>query len=397
YAEGTGGHHAVADDPAVLKLTTAVGTNPGAGRARANGCRIGFEMTAQRALKHIVRERMARTRESYSTAHRQVVGPAAGQHRESALIRVMLSSAGVDLTETMVCGLGGGIGFLYAVFDYHEVGHPLLTIVTQHHPTPWVEAVASHLEVRPTVVTSSAKRPALAKLRTALDAGRPSLIHVSRGLLPWHSDVPSAEGADPYALLVTGSEGEDLLVLDQVERRIDAQLLGDAWAAHRKGRFALTTLDDVGTPDLPGAVARAVATTHAHLTGPVLGHAFDVNFGLSGMGRLTDDLADTSTSRGWARRFGAEPAFGIAMARLAECLTSAHGSPGATRLVYADFLAQVGRGEAAALSRKAGGLWSGIADVAAVATDPGVAIPELARRVSAVCGVERRLAQALRG
>lgn len=73
--------------------------------------------------------------------------------------------------------------------------------------------------------------------------------------------------------------------------------------------------------DVQSAASRAVATTHAHLTGPVLGHAFDVNFGLSGLARLRDDLTDTSTKRGWARRFGTGPAFEAARLRLAECLT----------------------------------------------------------------------------
>lgn len=97
-------------------------------------------MTEQRALKQLVRKRMTRTGESYTTAHRHVVGPQLHRHRESALVRRMLSAAGIDVSEAMVCGLGGGIGFMDAVFEYRAVEHPLLTIVTQHHPGPWVDA-----------------------------------------------------------------------------------------------------------------------------------------------------------------------------------------------------------------------------------------------------------------
>ena len=141
-------------------------------------------MTEQRALKQLVRERMARTGESYTTAHRHVAGAKVHRHRESALVRRMLSASGIDLSEPMVCGLGGGIGFLYAVFDYQAVDLPLLTIVTQHHPMPWWEAVAGHLGVAPTSVRSSAPAPAIVKVRRALDEGRPALILVARGLLP---------------------------------------------------------------------------------------------------------------------------------------------------------------------------------------------------------------------
>jgi Butirosin biosynthesis protein H, N-terminal/Domain of unknown function (DUF4872) len=352
-------------------------------------------MTERRALKRLVRERMARTGETYTTAHRHVVGPKHHRHRESALVRRMLSAAGIDLSEPMVCGLGGGIGFLYAVFEYKAVDHPLLTIVTQHHPTPWLDAVATHLGVAPARATSSSPGPALRKARTALETGRPVLVQVARGLLPWHDDVPAAEAADPHSLLLTGVEGDDLVVLDRDEHRIGQDELAVAWAAHRKGRFAVTTLPEARPEEVEGAADRAIATTYAHLTGPVLGHAFDVNFGLSGMARLRDELADTSTKRGWARRFGTDPAFEVARVRLAECLTWAHGSEGATRLVYADFLAETCRDEAASLARRAGAQWSGIADFAATANDPATAIPELADRVASVCDVEHALARAL--
>ena len=352
-------------------------------------------MTEQRALKQLVRERMARTGESYTTAHRHVVGPKVHRHRESALVRRMLSAAGIELSEPMVCGLGGGIGFMYAVFEYQAVEHPLLTIVTQHHPMPWLDAVAAHLGATPATVRSSAPEPAFVKVHQALDAGRPVLIHVARGLLPWHEDVPAAEAADPHALLLTGYEGNDLVALDRDQHRIGQSELGAAWAAHRQGRFAVTTLTVTEPPSIEDAVDRAIATTYAHLTGPVLGHAFDVNFGLSGMARLRDDLADTSTKKGWARRFGSGPAFGMVRVRLAECLTWAHGSEGATRLVYADFLAETGRTEAAAVAKRAGARWAGIADIAAGESDPSTAIPALADRVANVYDVERALADAL--
>jgi uncharacterized protein (TIGR02996 family) len=353
-------------------------------------------MTQKRALKQRVRARMTRTGESYTTAHRHVVAPRRHRHRESALVRRMLSAAGVEVSEAMVCGLGGGIGFMYAVFEYESVDHPLLTIVTQHHPTPWVEAVATHLGVIPTRVTSSSTAPAFERLRRALDTGRPVLVEVARGLLPWQQDLSEAEAADPHALLVVGCAADEFVVLDRDEHRVEQHVLGAAWSGHRKGRFAVTTLPVAEVPDLAAAASRAVATTHAHLTGPVLGHAFDVNFGLSGIARLRDDLADTSTKRGWSRRFGNEAAFAVARMRLAECLTWAHGAEGATRLVYADFLTETGRHAAATLAREAGRQWSSIADLAAGDADSTTALTELADRVAAVYDVEVTLVDALR-
>lgn len=152
-------------------------------------------MTEHRALERLVRDRMARTGESYTTAHRHVVGRRApapdatapgllpgyrlagsGEHAPSTLVARLLGRAGVPLSEPMACGLGGGVGFLYAVFEYAQVPHPLLTIVAQHHPQPWLDAAA----------------------------GRAALVTVARGGLPWHRDAGPEEAADPYPVVVAG-------------------------------------------------------------------------------------------------------------------------------------------------------------------------------------------------
>ncbi|WNB87445.1 DUF4872 domain-containing protein [Cellulomonas sp. ATA003] len=181
--------------------------------------------------------------------------------------------------------------------------------------------------------------------------------------------------------------------------------LADAWAAHRTGRFALTTLPRPTTPpDIAAGVRAALATTHAHLTGPVLGHSFDANMGLRGIRRLAADLADTRAAKGWTRRFGEPAAFAAGMSRLAECLTTAYTAPGATRPLYAEFL-----GEAAALTgldlhpaaraaAEAGARWTEIADVAGAAgpdDHPATVLERLAEGVAAVAEVEQRLADRL--
>ncbi|AEG44666.1 BtrH N-terminal domain-containing protein [Isoptericola variabilis] len=360
-------------------------------------------MTSHRALKRLVRARMQRTGESYTTAHRHVTahrvgnrGPGTG-HRESALVRTMLARAGLDLTEATVCGLGGGIGFLYAVFEYDAVPYPLLTVVTQHHPTPWVDAVADHLGLELSAVRSAATDAAIRKLARSLDEGLAAWIVVARGVLPWHDDVSPLEQADPYPLVVTGLDGDRFVVLDREEHLLSRDRLAPAWAGHRKGRFAISTVRPGGATDLTAARRAATATTYRHLTGPVLGNSFDVNFGLSGMRRLRDDLADTTSRRGWRRRFGAEPAYAVGLERLADCLTWAYGSPGATRPAYAEFLMEAGLPDAAVLAREAGSRWAAIADAAARATEvePGAMFADLAARVDEVVAVEERLADDL--
>ena len=341
-------------------------------------------MTENKQLKARVRARMTRTGESYTTAHRHVVAgatppgllpgyPTHGTpaHRLSALASRMLRQAGAEIDETTACGLGGGIGFMYAVFEYRQLDHPLLTIVMQHHPQPWSEAVAQHLGLPLRTQHSSSPRAARAKLDAELAAGRAAEVLVARGGLPWHPDVPELEAAEPYPVVVAGAHGDRYLVDDLGPRpqEVPAGVLVEAWAGHRKGRFALATFEEAAVTDRAEAVRAALGTTSRHLTGPVLGNAFDVNFGLRGMAKLAAELRDTRTRHGWAARFGDEPRFRYAMTRLAECLTSAYTSPGGTRPLYAGFvrsaastLALPGLSAAADALDRSGDTWGGIAD-----------------------------------
>ncbi|NHF61846.1 BtrH N-terminal domain-containing protein [Microcella pacifica] len=380
-------------------------------------------MTEQRSLKKLVRERMQRTGESYTTAHRHVTarrevpippgtapgypGFGAAAHVPSALTRHLLAQAGLEVSEAVACGLGGGIGFLYAVFEYKQVPHPLLTIVAQHHPEPWLDAVARHTGVELTTATSSSAAAALRKLDAALETGSAAQLTLARGALPWHEPVEQAERADPHRIVVAGRRGGAYLVDDGLgsPHAIGPDALAAAWTAHRKGRFALQTIGAANDVDLPRAMRAAIATTHAHLTGPVLGNYFDVNMGLSGIAKLSADLHDTSTKSGWCRRFGTPEAFQAGMTRLAECLTWAHTAEGGTRPLYAEFLTEAALiagldlDAAAAAASASGDGWRSITDLAAqAATTQAPAddlFDELARLVDGCLAHEQRLASAL--
>jgi hypothetical protein len=359
-------------------------------------------MTENKQLKKLVRERMARTGESYTTARRHVVAVVArqqapalpaglvpgydlfggGQHHESTLAAHLLRQAGyaaphtgAPFTEAMVCGLGGGIGFMYAVFEYAG-WPPMMTIVAQHHPEPWLPAALGRLGVGYTEQHGSAK-PALAALRRALDDGHPVNCTVDLTALPWHAGV-LAHSEVPYDVVVAGADGGTLYLDDRSVRPLalpEADFAA-AWARHKKGRHHRIVLaPGPATVDLPAAARAAIRVTVAHLTGPVLGHSFDVNFGFSGMARLAGQLRDTRTKTGWAKRFGSPVPFFHGVRRLYDCLELQFTAPGATRPLYADFLDEAAGvldapalAQAAALFRESGARWSQLAARAAEAT-----------------------------
>jgi len=355
----------------------------------------GDEMTQHQGRKRLIRERMSRTGESYTTARRHVLTGAArdaapalpagvlpgydtfggGQHHESTLLahvlrqqEILAPHTGEPFSEAMMCGLGGGIGFMYAVFEYQGTP-PIMTIVAQHHPEPWAPAVLGRLDVPHTEEHSTSPARAMAGLRRELDGGRPVWCTVARNFLPWHAGAHAAY-TDPYPVVVAGIDGE-LLHLDDgavTPRTIDLPGFGAAWAAHRKGRHHRLVATGQPRAKLTDAVRAAIATTVAHLTGPVLGHSFDGNFGFSGMSRLAAQLRDTRTKSAWVRRFITPEAVGLVLMRLAECLEEQYTAPGATRPLYADFLDEaagvVGDDRlpvAAGLFRQSGELWSRIA------------------------------------
>jgi hypothetical protein len=378
-------------------------------------------MTEHRSRKLLIRDRMARTGESYSTARRQLLaarpaasGPAlpagilpgydtfgGGQHRESTLLAHVLRQQGIaaphtgkPFTEAMMCGLGGGIGFMYAVFEYKGYP-PMLTIVAQHHPEPWAPAVLDRLDSAYTEEHSTSSKAALAALRAALDTGRPVWCTVTRSRLPWHAEAPDMHGldaADPYPVVVAGADG-DVLYLDDLDPAplpMPAADLGAAWAAHRKGRHHRLVVTGAPRAGLADAVRAALATTVEHLTGPVLGNSFDGNFGFAGMAKLSAQLRDARGKTGWQRRFAAPEALALGLGRLADCLELEYTAPGATRPLYADFLdeaAEMVGGDrlpaAAKLFRESGEIWSHVADRASAAATSAAATSAAATSAAA--------------
>ncbi|WP_143590492.1 BtrH N-terminal domain-containing protein [Thermoactinospora rubra] len=330
-------------------------------------------MTEHKHLKRRVRERMAKTGESYTAALRHLTGPRRPyHHHESALLRRLLGGA---YSEALLLGLGGGVGFMYFVFEYSG-RPPILTVVAQAHPAPMIPLALSRLRIPFEVVQTGSPRVAERNLREALAAG-PVVCRVGRYQLPWRPDLPFP---DPVDVAVTAIEGDRVTLDDDGPRELPLADFMAAWSRVRKERHTLIRI--TGGPEGEPDVAGAIADTAAKLTGPVLGNAFDVNFGLSGMRKLAAQIPS------WDRRW---EDLAVPLRRLHECLEVEYTTPGATRPLYADFLAEVGRPDG--LYRAAGEQWSRVA-AAALATAP---LGEIARLVGHAVQLEERAVAELAG
>ena len=140
-------------------------------------------MTERKAFKRRVRAQMATTGQSYAQAAAQLEagnpGHGAETHPASAVVVALLRASGLTLDPVTAFGIGGGIGFMYALFRYEDAPHPLLTLVCHHHPEPWAPAILGRLGVEHTA--TSGKRDLTRMLAT--DAAM--IVPIARGALPW--------------------------------------------------------------------------------------------------------------------------------------------------------------------------------------------------------------------
>lgn len=278
---------------------------------------------------------------------------------DSSLLREMLDD---EWSEAMLAGLAGGIGFMYFVFEYK--GHtPTMTIVARHHPAPFIPTALVHAGIEHEVTSTTSARKAEQQLRAA------------------DGPVICLVGKEKHPVGVLGVDGDVVTVHDQgthvqpLGEFTHAQPLGEFLKSWGLGKHEMIRIGERrGEPDVAGAVRM----TCEHLTGPVLGNNFDVNFGFSGMRKLAEQLRDKG-KKGWAQRWAYDPAF--VQKRLHDCLEVEYTAKGATRPLYAEFLDEAGLPGAPEF-RESGALWSEIA--------LGGDYDELARKVDEARSVEER-------
>ncbi|MFS8100939.1 BtrH N-terminal domain-containing protein [Lentzea alba] len=315
-------------------------------------------MTEQKSFKRLVRARMERTGESYTTARRHVLEKArpTGQMHDSWLLREILDD---EWSEAMLAGLAGGIGFMYFVFEYK--GHtPTMTIVARHHPAPFIPTALMHAKIQHDVTTTTSARKAETQLRNA------------------QGPVICLLGKEKHPVGVLGVDGDTVTVHNH---GTSTQKLTEFMTSWGQGKHEMISIGErTGEPD----VQAAIEMTCEHLTGPVLGNNFDVNFGFSGMRKLAEQLRDKG-KKGWAQRWPGDTRNEV-MQRLHDCLEVEYTAPGATRPLYADFLDEAGLPGAQEF-RQSGELWSEIAR--------GGDHDELARKVDEARSIEERAVRRL--
>jgi hypothetical protein len=364
-------------------------------------------MTRHRDFKALVRERMAKTGERYTTARTHLLArtigrsqPAkafpgvlegyetfGGQQSGTGAMHNVLRFAGIASplgsppSETMINGLCGGPGFLYAVFEY-KGWPPMLTLALGNRSMADVYAAQglSRLGLELVQHETTSRAAAQKTLDATLAAGKPALCVTDTASLPHYGLPMHFVGGSPHVVAVVGRDGGDYWIDDRQAEpiRLSAKQLGDARAAYRKAKNRLVAIDKPAkapsSAKASAAIASAIADTALRYVDPAVPKSFAVNCGFSGLAKWRDELTDRKSKRGWPSMFAEGPRAYAALSRAYEDI-ECHSTAGG-RAFYADFLDEAAGlfghdhlRRAAATYREAGTLWSRIADAIANCPD----------------------------
>ncbi|GER21748.1 hypothetical protein NCCP1664_02450 [Zafaria cholistanensis] len=390
-------------------------------------------MPQPKQLKKMVRERMAKTGESYTTARRKLMNapkaqqagtgfveeaelpeypaPAGVVQYDAGLWHRVLTQAGVThpvtgqpLSQALLAGLAGGIGFMVFTFEYAET--TTVTVVTRAHPEPYTANLLARCGVPVTQRTTNSAKQAQEHLDAGLDAGRAVVVRVTHAALPW-VDGEAVEESDSLDIAVVGEHGDDYLVDDGsgALQLISPEQLAAARRAGRKDKHFSAWAPQALSPRVKVLrlnVLEAVGQTTGRLLGTrelegIPAH-FAKNFGVAGMRTWADRLRDTTTKKGWTAMFADEARLRDGMAQLAGFLTSNRFSgSGGLRGLYADFLAEASALPGLAPLAEPAGAYRALAprwDALAAAVDPAVAVGERAAHFARLADLVEELADA---
>ncbi|MCI0683156.1 MAG: BtrH N-terminal domain-containing protein [Gemmataceae bacterium] len=342
-------------------------------------------MTVRKHLKRLVRERMTKTGECYTTSRRQVLRHAPGTHADPALrwhfpgnvpaataLRVLLAHAGVvdprtsmPFSEAMVFGIAGGIGVGVCAFRYAKEDFSSFFIAGRHlwvDDAVYLTQAAGRFGLTASVQETGGGKTADKQLRAALADG-PCIAWVDMAQLP-HRALPAMwQGGCYHVVTMYKIDGDRAWIGDLTDAPV-AIPLGDLAKARgriKKQKHRLLTVGaGHGTPDLRGLVRDGLAACRDGLTRtPKKGYP---------------NMFSLDAFATWAERIGAGGEHGWATifprgANLWRCLTSMHQfidhygtGGGLCRPLFAEFLEEAGKAGNDPRLRKLAGTYAGIGE-----------------------------------
>jgi hypothetical protein len=358
----------------------------------------------QKNFKRLVRGRMAKTGESYTTARSQFEPPAAagagvGGDPDAAPLARALAAAGfvnpltgLPFTEQLLFGAAGGIGFAYLVFVYPgwtSVNLDCRFNALYFEKEGLIETACGRLGLPLRVRRISDRDVADRQLRQALTVSAEVALTVDLVRMPGAATGPAP--LSPRTVTVCGSDA-GLTVVGLPRGRVAMgwdELIDARWTNAKKYGGLYLFGPPAEVHDIQSALVRAIGRTADCLLGPGRGTRFDGTFGVPGIRRWARLLTDPRDRKGWPQLCPEPDSLRDALDSVVRGLGGPGASGNASRRLYAAFLdeaaALVGRPELATVAdayRDLGDRWAELIGLAArlgaTGTDLAAPLLELA-------------------
>ena len=360
-------------------------------------------MTERKHLKQLVRARMGKTGESYTTARRQIIHQVAqpsdssrtphhfpGSIPAAAALRALLSQAGIrnprsgaPLSEAMVFGIAGGIGAGVFAFHYAKEDFSSFFIAGRHlwqDDLGWTREALGRFGLTPVVKESAGVKPGERQLRELLEGDRPVMAWLDAAGLP-HRAMPAMFSGGAYHVVaihgVDDAAGTALLG-DLADDPVPVPLADLARARGRIKKFKnrILAVDRApASPDLAPLVRSGIRACIDALTTCKM-----KNFRLDAFASWAQQLDGSKSADSWETMFPPGHRLYQGLWSITEYIEYYGTGGGLTRPMFAEFLEEAGTAlsdraltAAAANYAELGRGWSALAEAALPAR-----VPELA-------------------
>ena len=339
-------------------------------------------LTERKHFKQLVRARMAKTGESYSSARRHILRQAPelgsgipplhhypGSTPGPTALRALLSHAGVraphtgaPFSEAMVFGIAGGIGAGMFTFHYARENVSSFFVAGRHlwhDHAAWALAAVKRMGLKAVVKESSGVKPGEKHLRELLDGGRPVMTWLTfRGKMYHIVTVHAIDDAKGTALV--GDLADEPIPVPLAE-------LAAARARVKKDRNRLLALEPSRrAPELENLVRQGIAACVDGLAGGRI-----KNFTLQAFATWADRLDGSRAPDGWEKIFPPGPHLFQGLRSVTEYVEHNGTGGGLCRPLFAEFLEEAGSAvedrrltALAARYRELGREWTALAEAA---------------------------------
>ncbi|WP_336204254.1 BtrH N-terminal domain-containing protein [Nonomuraea sp. LPB2021202275-12-8] len=350
-------------------------------------------MTSKKQLKARIRERMAKTGESYTTARTHIVGRAAtpsdagwrfagGRSPASAAITSILVNQGVTVSEPLVFLAGGGIGAGYILWEFR---HDHSRHVVMGFSNQWqyyhrsMDRTLTRLGVPFEQHTTGGAKAAAARLAAELDAGRPCVILPDRYHLGYWGLPATLDGHGGHPVVAYRRDESGVYLDDRGHAAIHIPHGTLDAARARVGSYknvlhvlGEATLDEAA---LAGAARDGLRDCAEHLSSP------SDSFSLPAWRKWARLLVDTRHAKAWSKVFADGRGLTGALLSIWEGAEPVGMDGGNLRDLFADgldesadLLSEPGLAELAGRFREIHSMWHDLAEAALPAD-----VPEFAR------------------